>query len=645
VNLLSESEEHQQLVTWNSTAASYPADKTIHQLFEEQAARRPDNVAVVYEGEQLTYRELDEQSNQLAHLLRSRGVEPETLVALCLNRSLDMVVALVAVLKAGGAYLPLDPTHPQERLRYVLEHSRAQHLVTTEPLLGLVASEQITSLILLDRDRQTIAAQPTNSLTPKASPRNLAYCLYTSGSTGKPKGVLVDHYNVVRLIVNDKLQYEFSENDVWSMFFSYCFDFSVWEMYGALFYGGKLVVVPEETKKDPAQLLDLVIRERFTVLNQTPSAFYNLANEAVRRPDAKLALRYVVCGGEAFHPVQVKDFKETFPAVKLINMYGITETTVHSTFKEITTKEIDENLSNIGVPIPTTTIYLMDSNQRLLPIGVSGEICVGGDAVTRAYLGRDDLTNARFVVNPYKPTERIYRSGDFAKFLPNGEMVYIGRKDNQVQVRGFRVEPAEVKSRLLEHPLIIKAEVLAETRQAQSTELIAYVVPTDQISISGLRNHLGETLPYYMIPSTFVMLKDIPLTTNGKVNVRALPGPEQTRPELKNAYQAPITDAEQRIATIWQEVLKLDKVGVADNFFDLGGHSLLLIQVQRKLRDAFERDLNIVDLFRFPTVGALAGHLSQDGQSSAAKAEENHVKVDEGKGRLRQLRQKRAPSK
>ncbi|HEX8853874.1 MAG TPA: condensation domain-containing protein, partial [Pyrinomonadaceae bacterium] len=342
------------------------------------------------------------------------------------------------------------------------------------------------------------------------------------------------------------------------------------------------------------------------VLNQTPSAFDNLAAEALRQKQTELALRYVIFGGEELHPVQLGEWKEAYPAVRLVNMYGITETTVHVTFKEINGREIEENVSNVGVPIPTTTTYIMDGSLRLLPVGVPGEVCVGGAGVSRGYLDRDELTRQKFVPNPYVPGGRLYRSGDLGKLLPSGEVVYLGRADDQVQIRGFRVELGEVCSHLLKHAAVAKAEVIARKLHSDSLELVAYVEPTSEVSVTELRNHLAETLPYYMVPSAFVMLKSMPMTSNGKVDRRALPEPEQSRPELERSFAAPRTPVEETLAGIWTQVLGIERVGINDSFFDLGGHSLLATQVISRVREAFQLELPLRALFEGPTVAELA---------------------------------------
>jgi len=602
ITLLSAAEEQQQLSGWNNTHASYPADKTIHELFAEQAARTPDKIAVTVGDERVTYRELDERANRLAHYLRRQGVGPNKLVALCLNKSPEMIVSLLAVLKAGGGYLPLDPGNPAERLQFVMEDSGAAHLITTAALAGKVPAA-VPATVLIDEDSEAIGLEPTTAPDSTAGPQDLAYCIYTSGSTGKPKGSLIEHRNVVRLMVNDKLQFNFSSADVWTMFHSYSFDFSVWEMYGALLYGGRLVIVPEQVSKDPALFLDLVINEKVTVLNQTPTAFYNFAS---LDQGQSLALRYVIFGGEALRPALLQEWRAAHPQVKLINMYGITETTVHVTFKEIDDEHVATDTSNIGVPIPTTTTYIFDDELRLLPVGVPGEICVGGGGVCRGYLGRDELTRRKFVANPYKPEEKIYRSGDLGKLLPSGEMVYMGRSDDQVQIRGFRVEPGEVQSQLLTHPSITRAEVIAKTMHHGAVELVAYVVAADEVDVTELRTHVASALPHYMVPSAFVFIDQIPLTPNGKVDRRALPEPDQSRPEIDAAFVAPRTQTEEILASMWAEVLGLSRVGVHDNFFDLGGHSLLATQIVSRLRRVLQVEVELRRLFEAPTVAELA---------------------------------------
>ncbi|NLD49227.1 MAG: amino acid adenylation domain-containing protein, partial [Clostridiaceae bacterium] len=429
--------------------------------------------------------------------------------------------------------------------------------------------------------------------------------IYTSGTTGKPKGVMIEHRNVVRLMFNDKFQFDFNDRDVWTMFHSFCFDFSVWEMYGALLYGGRLVIVPEMVSRETSEFLKLLKEEKVTVLNQTPSAFYNLIKEEIKYEGNDNSVRYVIFGGEALKPAMLKPWRQKYPQTRLINMYGITETTVHVTYKEITDLEISLNISNIGKPIPTLTCYIMDRNMRLLPVGVPGELCVGGDGVGRGYLNREELTNEKFIDNPYLKDERLYRSGDLAKLLPNGEMEYLGRIDHQVKIRGFRIELGEIESKLIDHSEIKESVVLAQEGQDGDKYLCAYYVAQRELTVKEIREHLLKDLPEYMVPSFFIRLDSIPLTTNGKVNRRALPKPQESI-NTGAEYEAPSTAMETELVKIWERVLGISRVGINDNFFELGGHSLKATRLIAEIHKELNVDIPLREMFRNPTVKGLA---------------------------------------
>jgi amino acid adenylation domain-containing protein/FkbM family methyltransferase len=462
------------LETWNDTAAEWPRDATLHELFEAQVRRRPDAVAVTCGGDSLTYAQLDRLANRFAWRLRAKGVGPETHVAVLMDKSNDVVVALLGILKAGGAYVPMDPVYPDDRLAFMLLDSGATLVVTEPALAARVAGQGVETLFAA----QAWADAPDvrdDAPPPAAGPASLCYIIYTSGSTGRPKGVLIEHRNVVRLLFNDRFQFDLGERDVWTVFHSFAFDFSVWEMYGALLRGGRLVVVPREIAQQSGAYLDLLAAEGVTVLNQVPSAFYALMQEELARPNARLALRYVVFGGEALQPALLREWKRRYPATTLVNMFGITETTVHVTYKEIGDAEIENGASNIGRPIPTLTTYVLDEQLRLAPIGVPGEICVGGDGVARGYLNRPELTAERFVAHPFRAGERMYRSGDLGRMRATGEIEYLGRRDSQVKLRGFRIELGEIESTLARHDAVARAAVLL--RAERGGELVAYVVP------------------------------------------------------------------------------------------------------------------------------------------------------------------------
>ena len=476
LEILTPEERHQLLVEWNDTEVDYPREKCIHQLFEDQVAKTPSNVAVVFGNSQLTYTELNEKSNQLAHYLQGRGVKPETLVGICVERSLEMIIGLLGILKSGGAYVPIDPAYPEDRISYMLEDAGCG-IVLTQEHIGLVQSG--TEVIYLDSDWDHIGNGPTSNVISGVKSDNLAYVIYTSGSTGKPKGSLIEHGNVISLFCDKGFQFDFSEKDVWSLFHSYCFDFSVWEMYGALLFGGKLVIIPKEITKDPERFCDLIEKHKITVLNQTPSAFYNLSDYVHRRV-VNLSLRYVVFGGEELAPSKLKFWYDNYPACRLINMYGITETTVHVTYKEISEFEISNNISNIGKPISTLSTYVLDKNKKLLPIGLPGELCVSGAGVCRGYLKNDRLTKEKFQDNPFVQGEKIYLSGDSAYLNEFGELIYCGRIDDQVKIRGFRIELGEIESVLNKQEEVSKSLVIAEEVSDSNRQLIAYVVPDEK---------------------------------------------------------------------------------------------------------------------------------------------------------------------
>ncbi|MEK4732085.1 non-ribosomal peptide synthase/polyketide synthase [Paenibacillus sp. FSL L8-0641] len=610
IDVLLQEEKQQILYTFNATEAQYPKNKTIHQLFEEQAEKNPDHVAVVFEGKKLTYSELNKKSNGLAHVLRAKGVKPDSIVGILAERSLEMIVAILGVLKAGGAYLPIDPDYPEEKISHMLEDSRAVILLTQSHFIDKYTS--IGTVINLE-DEQEYSDEQYN-LSEVNKPSDLAYLIYTSGSTGKPKGAMIEHRNIVRLLFNSKMQFDFNENDVWTMFHSMSFDFSVWEMYGALLYGGRLVVVPKMTARSNVEYLRLLRNEKVTVLNQTPSAFYNIANEEVSYEEKELKIRYVIFGGEALKPALLKEWRKKYPQTRLINMYGITETTVHVTYKEIEEEEIRSNVSSIGRPIPTLTTYVMDKNMKVVPIGVAGELCVGGDGVCRGYLGRPELTKEKFVQNPYKPEERLYRSGDLVRLLSDGEMEYLGRIDHQVKIRGFRIELGEIEAQLLKHPSIEESLVIAKEDHQGSKYLCAYIAGENELTISELREHLLKELPEYMVPSYFVQLEKMPLTANGKIDRKALPEPEGNI-NTGIEYEAPIGEFEEKLALIWQDILGIKKIGRNDNFFMLGGHSLKATSLVARIHKEFNIDMPLKEIFKAPIIAEIARYMKEAKES------------------------------
>lgn len=611
LDMLSGMEKREILVDFQQPRATYPNDKVIQQLFEASAEKYPARVAVCCQDLKLTYLELNQKANRLARVLREKGVRPNSMVGVILDRSLEMVITILGILKAGGAYLPISPEYPADRISFMIGDSGLKVLVTQIDHLKNISPDPANSIEVIDIQYVCLDQGEASNLAIINQPEDLAYIIYTSGTTGRPKGSLIEHRNVVQLLCNDQFQFDFSENDVWTMFHSYCFDFSVWEMYGALLYGGRLVIIPAGTAKDAGKYLETLKTEKVTVVNQTPTAFYNLAAESLRRPGDELAgIRYIIFGGEALQPLKLKEWHEKYPKTKLINMYGITETTVHVTYKEITAKEIAAGISNIGKPLPTLTAYILDRHLKLLPVGAAGELCVGGAGVGRGYLGRPELTAARFIQSPFETGERLYRSGDLAKFLPNGEIEYLGRIDNQVKIRGFRIEISEIETGLLKHGSIREVTVVSKEDGTGNKYLCAYYTASQRLTVAELRGYLAQKLPDYMIPSFFIQLEAIPLTVNGKINKAALPEPVDMVLHT-GEYQAPESTVEKELVGIWQKVLQIEHISVNDNFFEIGGDSIRLMKVYAELRNRYEGKVTMVDLFTYSTVKKLAEYLSK----------------------------------
>jgi amino acid adenylation domain-containing protein len=628
LNQLGEAEREHRVARWNNVATPIPRDVCIHQLFESQVEQTPRAVALSFAGTHVNYRELNERANQLAHYLRGRGVGPDTLVALCAERSIEMVVAILAILKAGGAYLPLDPAYPRERLVYMLNDSKASlvltHVAATRALnLPIPASQTINLL----SDHAQWDPLPTDNLPGGVAGLGgspLAYVIYTSGSTGNPKGVMVQHCNVTRLFQSTQHWFQFDANDTWTLFHSYAFDFSVWEMWGALLYGGRLVIVPSHTARSAEEFYSLLCREGVTVLNQTPSAFRQLVRAHAGSSDSH-QLRKVIFGGEALHPAALKPWYGLNPqdCPQLINMYGITETTVHVTYRPITTLDITSasGTSPIGTRIPDLRTYILDESGRAAPIGVAGEIHVSGAGVARGYLHRPELTAERFVPDPLGPPgSRMYRTGDLGRFLPDGALEYLGRIDHQVKIRGFRIELGEIETALARSDLVQEAVVMVYDDGDEDRRLVAYVVPRDpaQTSVAKLRDCAMQALPEYMVPHAWVFLPSLPLTTNGKVDRGALPPPDAARADIGVQYVAPRNATEELLAGLWAEVLKLDRVGVHDDFFALGGHSLSAFQVLSRLNEQLPVRTSFRVLLESPTIAALATRIDTQPQSARA---------------------------
>lgn len=597
----------------------------VHQLFASQAARTPNAIALVHEDRRLTYAQLDEQANQLAHYLRSLGVGPETLVGVCMDRSVEMVISLLGVLKAGGTYLPLDPSYPRERLAFMLADAQARLLLTQDALLHALPKYE-GKVVCPDRDRDVIARFPTGAPESRVNGHNPAYVVYTSGSTGQPKGVLVTHANVTRLFTATDHWFQFNDRDVWTFFHSYAFDFSVWELWGALLYGGRLVIVPYWVSRSPEVFYELLRSEQVTVLNQTPSAFRQLIQTDASRNDVNdLALRFVIFGGEALDLQMLQPWIDRHGDARpqLVNMYGISETTVHVTYRPLKESEIRAGSGSvIGGPIPDLSLHLLDPYLQPVPVGVTGEMFVGGEGVARGYLNRAQLTAERFIPDPFaaEPGARLYRSGDVARTLPNGDVEYLGRLDHQVKVRGFRIELGEIESVLRRHPAISEALVSLREDNSGEKRLVAYLIGEEGAARDSLRGYLKENLPEYMIPPATVWLEAFPLTASGKIDRQVLPVPGTARPELHELYVPPRTPTEELIAAIWSKALGVYPVGIHDNFFALGGDSIRGIQVLGGARERGLHHFELPDLFRYPTINELSQALAQKTLDSSSES-------------------------
>jgi amino acid adenylation domain-containing protein len=627
LELLGEAEREQVLEAWNRTDAEYPADRCIHELIGAQAARTPGAVAVVFQDRSLTYAELDARANRLAHHLAGLGAGPEARVAICVDRSAEMVVAMLAVLKSGAAYLPLDPSYPADRLAYMLQDSGAALLVTQGSLRALLPADGVR-IVSVDEDAAAIASNPADAPRTRAGAANAAYVIYTSGSTGRPKGVQVTHGNAASFFAGMDERVGGRAAGTWLAVTRISFDIHVLELLWTLARGFRVVVQPEPDRaRDGESIAEQIRRHAVTHLQCTPSlAAMTIAESGT---GALSGLERILLGGEALPPDLAAQITAVLPN-GLVNMYGPTETTVWSATHAVPAAE---GPIPIGRPIANTRVYVLDAALRPQPAGVPGELFIGGHGVTRGYLGRPGLTAERFVPDAFsaEPGARLYRTGDRARWTAEGVLEYLGRLDAQVKVRGFRIEPGEIEAVLRRHPDVVECAVVARAAGAGDTRLVAYVVGTAEAE--ALRAHVGRSLPEYMVPGAFVPLDALPLTPNGKLDRKALPAPEGSSYAARE-YEAPRTEAERTVAAVWAEVLGVERVGAHDRFFDLGGHSLLLVRAQARLREAFGQPVPITHLFRYLTVSALAAALEAPApEPTAAPADD--ARVREGRHRLR----------
>ncbi|KAF3885483.1 MULTISPECIES: non-ribosomal peptide synthetase [Nostocales] len=630
--LLTATERHQLLVEWNNNQADYSQEQCIHELFEQRVEQNPNAIALMFENEQLTYRQLNHRANQLARYLKALGVGPEVLVGIYLERSLEMVVGLLGILKAGGAYVPLDPTYPKERLAFMLENSQPLVLLTQESLKTEIC-DFTEKVVCLDTDCRFIAQQSEENLNQTATPANLAYVIYTSGSTGKPKGVQVTHANLCHYAQAMARALGIAPEDIYLHTASIAFSSSVRQLMVPLAQGATVKIATSEQRKDPRALFEAIKQHNVTAIDIVPSYWRNCIHALTHLDPEKREflldnkLRLIVSASEPLLSDVPAQWKLGFQhGARLINMFGQTETCgIVATYPIPSQQNNRVKIVPLGRPIANTQIYLLDEHMQPVPIGVPGELHIGGLGLARGYLNRPDLTEEKFIPDPFSQKEgaRLYKTGDLARHLPDGNIEFIGRRDYQVKIRGFRIELGEVEAVLNQHPTVVQTAVVACVDALGDKRLVAYVVPNKELEVvtSDLRSFLKEKLPEYMVPSAFVLLEALPLTPSGKVNRAALPAHDFSKLDLEANFVAPRDKLEQQIAQIWEEVLHRQPIGIRDNFFDLGGHSLLAVQLFAQIEQKFGKKLPLATLFQSGTVEALATMLRFSEEQAGATSE------------------------
>lgn len=601
--ILTETEQHQLLTKWNQTQTDYLKTQCIHHLFEAQVQQHPDAIAVRFSGQSLTYQELSDRSNQLAHYLKKLGVNSEVIVGICLKPSLDMIIAMLAILKAGGAYLPLDPSYPSERLNFMVEDAKVSILVTHSAIIHQLQSSIHCHLICLDKEEEIITQETTLHLINQITPENLAYIIYTSGSTGQPKGVAVPHKAVIRL-VNNTNYINLTTTDKIAQVSNISFDAATFEIWGALLNGAELIGIDRNILLSPEEFARQLEKEKITVLFLTTALFQQMVRIV---PQAFATLRYLLFGGEIVDLRWVRKLLKYNLPQHFIHVYGPTENTTFSSYYLI--KDLPESITSlpIGRPISNTTIYLLDQQLNSVPVGIVGEIYLGGDGLARGYLNRPELTAEKFIFHPIIQ-QKLYKTGDLASYLPDGNVKFMSRIDDQVKIRGFRIELGEIEAILSQHSGVVEAVVTVQEEIPGEKQLIAYIIasPKPPITNTELRKFLKQKLPDYMIPSAYLFLDSFPLTPNGKINRNALPKIDALTFNSEENYVAPGTEVEAKLVKIWTKILGKEQLGIHDNFFELGGHSLLATQLVSRIRDTFKIELSVRNLFESPTVAGLA---------------------------------------
>lgn len=617
MNIIDEEEKEKILLEFNNTDADYPREKTLQEIFEEKVLSSPEKTAVLFEDKKLTYRELNEKANSLAGILRKNGVKPDFIVGIMVEKSIEMVVGILAILKAGGAYLPIDPAYPEDRIDYILKNSGTNILLTQDKFRNMVEFDGK----ILDLYDEQLYKEGVDNLENKNNPNNLAYIIYTSGTTGKPKGVMVEHRNVLNTLFYLENKYPVKDEDVYLLKTKYTFDVSITELFGWFIGHGSLAILGENDEKDIMCIISAINKYKVTHINFVP-AMLNIFNQIEDSDVEKLkSLKYVMAAGEELKVNVVDEFYKKFNNVRLENLYGPTEAAIYASGYTID-KNLNRSNVPIGVPIQNTKLYVVDNNCRILPIGIPGELIIAGLGVSRGYLNNEELTKEKFIENPYKPGEMMYKTGDLARWLPDGNIEYLGRIDSQVKIRGFRIELGEVENCLIKIEGIKQAIVVAKGEKDKY--LCCYYVSNRAYSIDEIRRQLIKLLPEYMIPSYFVKIDKIPLTLNGKIDRRSLPEPDMNI-NTGEKYEAPRNKREEKLIEIWESILGVRNIGINSDFFNLGGNSLKLTTLVSRINEELNTEVPLKKVFNRPTVKNISEYislLSEKEYGSIEKAED-----------------------
>jgi len=644
LQILSDIENQKLLIEFNNTQIDFPTNKCFQQLFVEQVQRTPDNIAAVYENQQFTYQELNHRANQLAHYLQQLGVKPDVMVGICVERSPFMLIALLGILKAGGAYVPIDPNYPLERKTFILKDSQMPVLLTQQHLMADLVTNEI-QVIYLDSDWETINQQKIDNPITTTTTLNLAYVIYTSGSTGKPKGTLIPHQGLVNYLSWATQKYTVAQGIGTVVHSPLGFDLTITSLLSPLLVGRTVELLSEE---QGIETLSQALKKssNLSLVKITP-AHLDLLKQQLSKEEIANKTRAFIIGGENLLAQSITFWQDVAPDMILINEYGPTETVVGCCIYQVPVGKHTSGSIPIGKPIANTQLYVLDQYLQPVPTNVTGELYIGGLGLARGYLNQPELTALKFIPNPFSKQQgdRLYKTGDLVRFLPSGDIEYIGRIDNQIKIRGFRVELGEIEGVINQHPSVSASVAILREDKPGNQNLIAYITlyPDKTLTISQLRRFLQNKLLDHMLPTAFMILEAFPLTSNGKVDRRALPMPDALRPELEVAYVVPQTEVEKTIASVWQKALNLEKIGIHDNFFEIGGHSLLLVTVHSQLQEILNNtELSTLDLFRYPTINSLAQYLSSSANQTLSLQETDiqTEKISAGKAQQRKRLQK-----